>query len=349
MLMTAMAGGEPRRISSEMERAAMRMAEVQSRIEGFIFGQSHVIKLAAASIIANGHILFQGGHGLGKTRLTIAFSQALNLDTKRIQGVPDLLPADIIGAEVLKEDGDPGKIAHFQFVPGPLFASLAHVDEINRISTRAQAALLQAMQERRVTVNGVTHQLPRPNLVLATQNPASYEAVYPLLEPQLDRFHICINMRNIDRESARRVLRARDNELDIQPVLYSGAEDVSSPDGRLHEILEIQKLARTIAVHSSVEDFIFDLVDVIRNEDGTSPACIADNFEPGLSGERPARVLTEMGCAFALLSGEPALKIQHVKEIAVPALVHRMVRKHTKLIDDSQAERHIAELVLNMK
>ncbi|MGA1344092.1 MAG: AAA family ATPase, partial [Hyphomonas sp.] len=186
-------------------RAAMEaLAHVKAEIGRAIFGQERVIELALAAVLAGGHALLIGAPGLAKTRLVEAMGTALGLANQRIQFTPDLMPSDILGSEVLEEA--PGGQRSFRFLKGPVFTQLLMADEINRASPRTQSALLQAMQERHVTVAGVRHDLPAPFHVLATQNPIEQEGTYPLPEAQLDRFLLKIDVSYPDLDTERRIL-----------------------------------------------------------------------------------------------------------------------------------------------
>src|ERR687898_2280810 len=198
-------GGEnPAQLLAEVETLGGRLTVVRDRIGRIIFGQQEVVDLTLITLLAGGHVLLIGVPGLAKTKLVETLGIVLGLDDKRIQCTPDLMPADILGSEVL-EEAENGRRS-FRFIPGPVFCQLLMADEINRASPRTQSALLQAMQERRVTVAGHDHQLPRPFHVLATQNPIEQEGTYPLPEAQLDRFLLQVNVDYPDQAAERRMM-----------------------------------------------------------------------------------------------------------------------------------------------
>ncbi len=223
---------DPRALVAEAERLGDRLAGVRERVGRVIFGQQEVVDQALITLLAGGHTLLVGVPGLAKTRLVETLGQVMGLEERRIQCTPDLMPADIIGSEVL-EEGEGGRRA-FRFIPGPVFSQLLMADEVNRASPRTQSALLQAMQERRVSIAGHYHPLPQPFHVLATQNPIEQEGTYPLPEAQLDRFLLQIDVGYPDLESERRMLIATTG------VAEASAERAMTPE----QLLEAQTLIR---------------------------------------------------------------------------------------------------------
>ncbi|HRO03328.1 MAG TPA: AAA family ATPase, partial [Terricaulis sp.] len=200
---------------AEAEQAGEALARVRAEIGKAVFGQERVIELTLAAILGGGHVLLVGAPGLAKTRLVEAMARVLGLDWARVQFTPDLMPADILGSEVL--DQDQAGARHFRFVKGPIFTQLLMADEINRASPRTQSALLQAMQEHHVTVAGQAHDVPRPFHVLATQNPIEHEGAYPLPEAQLDRFLLQVDVPYPDAEIERKILIETTGLGDAQP------------------------------------------------------------------------------------------------------------------------------------
>src|SRR5918996_5749226 len=190
-------------VLEEVEATIERFARVRTEIGRAIFGQERVVEEALTTLLAGGHVLLVGVPGLAKTRLVETLGVVLGVSQKRVQFTPDLMPADILGSEVL-EESEVGRRS-FRFIPGPVFCQLMMADEINRASPRTQAALLQAMQERRVTVAGHDHEVPEPFHVLATQNPIEQEGTYPLPEAQLDRFLLQVNVDYPDESAERRM------------------------------------------------------------------------------------------------------------------------------------------------
>ena len=297
-------------LARDIEALGARLAAVRQRIGRIIFGQAEVIDQALITLLAGGHALLIGVPGLAKTRLVETLGTVLALDDKRVQCTPDLMPADIIGSEVL-EESDSGRRG-FRFISGPVFCQLLMADEINRASPRTQSALLQAMQEGRVSVAGQYHPLPKPFHVLATQNPLEQEGTYPLPEAQLDRFLLQIDVGYPDREAERRML-----------IATTGiAEDEAAPVLNAAELLAAQRLVRRVPVGDSVVDAILTLVRSGRPDGGggdTARTHIA--WGPG---PRASQALMLAIRARALLDGRLAPSIDDVLALAHPVLRHRM-------------------------
>src|SRR5215471_11411146 len=232
-----------------------RFAKARDAISNFIFGQKTVVDQVLITLLAGGNGLLIGVPGLAKTRLVDTFGTVLGMDTKRIQFTPDLMPADIVGSEVL-EEADDGRRA-FRFIKGPVFCQLLMADEINRASPRTQSALLQSMQERHVTVAGQRYDLPKPFHVLATQNPLEQEGTYPLPEAQLDRFLLQIDVDYPDRDAERLMLLATTGPSEQSP----------RPAMTAAELQAAQRLVRQIPVGDSVVDAILSLVRSGRPEE----------------------------------------------------------------------------------
>ncbi len=235
-------------VVAEVDALGRSLSLVRARIGEIIFGQHEVVEQALITLLCGGHALLIGVPGLAKTRLVETLGTILGLDEKRIQCTPDLMPADILGSEVL-EESETGRRS-FRFIPGPVFCQLLMADEINRASPRTQSALLQAMQEGRVSIAGQYHPLPQPFHVLATQNPLEQEGTYPLPEAQLDRFLMQIDVDYPDRDAEREML-----------IATTGiAEDRPRPAMTVAELIAAQRLVRRIPVGESVVDAILALV-----------------------------------------------------------------------------------------
>jgi MoxR-like ATPase len=295
---------------AEVEALGARLALVRERIGRVIFGQREVVDQALITLLAGGHALLIGVPGLAKTRLVETLGTTLGMDDKRIQCTPDLMPADIIGSEVL-EESETGRRS-FRFIPGPVFCQLLMADEINRASPRTQSALLQAMQEGRVSVAGQYHPLPRPFHVLATQNPLEQEGTYPLPEAQLDRFLLQIDVGYPDLEAERRMLIATTGIVEEKavPVMTS------------QELLQAQRLVRRIPVGESVVEAILALVRAGRPE--TSRVSEAQKHVAWGPGPRASQALMLACRARALLEHRLAPSVDDVLALAAPVLRHRM-------------------------
>ena len=299
----------PRDLVAEVEALGERLAIVRERIGEVIFGQTDVIEQALITILSGGHALLIGVPGLAKTRLVETLGAILGLDDKRIQCTPDLMPADILGSEVL-EESETGRRS-FRFIPGPVFCQLLMADEINRASPRTQSALLQAMQEGRVSIAGQYHPLPRPFHVLATQNPLEQEGTYPLPEAQLDRFLLQIDVDYPDRDAERRMLIATTGLAEQIPRQAMTSDD----------LLAAQRLVRRIPVGDSVVDAILTLVAAGRPDEAAQGA---RRFVAWGPGPRASQALMLACRARALLDGRYAPSIDDVVALAPPVLRHRM-------------------------
>ncbi|MDA1099076.1 MAG: MoxR family ATPase [Proteobacteria bacterium] len=299
-----------KQLLAEVEVAVERIAKVRQMMGRVIFGQEAVIDETLVTLLAGGHALLIGVPGLAKTRLVQTLGTVLGLADKRVQFTPDLMPADILGSEVL-EEAESGRRS-FRFISGPVFCQLLMADEINRASPRTQSALLQAMQEKSVTIAGQHHPLPRPFHVLATQNPLEQEGTYPLPEAQLDRFLLQIDVDYPDREAERRMLIATTGaaEASIEAVM----------DGV--QLLATQQLIRHIPVGESVVEAILTLVRNGRPEDSPLPG-IREQVAWG-PGPRASQALVLAAKARALLDGRLAPSIDDVLALARPVLRHRM-------------------------
>ena len=217
-------GAVPDTIVADIERVGHILSEARSAVNQVIMGLDRVVEETLVTLLSGGHVLLIGVPGLGKTKLVSTLGVVFGLDERRIQCTPDLMPADILGSEVL-EESDKGKRS-FRFIEGPVFCQLLMADEINRASPRTQSALLQAMQEQRISVAGKYHDLPSPFHVLATQNPLEQEGTYPLPEAQLDRFFMQIDVGYPDADAERRVLIDTTGAVEANPVAVMSAEDL---------------------------------------------------------------------------------------------------------------------------
>jgi MoxR-like ATPase len=302
-------------VLDEIEATIERFARVRSEIGRAIFGQERVVEEALTTLLAGGHVLLVGVPGLAKTRLVETLGVVLGLSQKRVQFTPDLMPADILGSEVL-EESEVGRRS-FRFIPGPVFCQLLMADEINRASPRTQAALLQAMQERRVTVAGQDHQVPAPFHVLATQNPIEQEGTYPLPEAQLDRFLLQVNVDYPEEVAERRMM--------IETT-GSGTEPVA-PVMTAAELMAAQALVRRLPVGDRVVDAILALVRAGRPQ--SSPiAELAEQISWG-PGPRASQALMLTVRVRALLQGRLAPSVEDVIALAPPVLRHRMALTFT--------------------
>ena len=296
---------------ADIETLGAKLGQAKASITKRFIGQEQVVDLVLSAILCGGHGLLVGLPGLGKTRLVDTLSTVLGLDGKRVQFTPDLMPADILGSEVLETGADGSRA--FKFIEGPIFCQLLMADEINRASPRTQSALLQAMQEKSVTVAGAAHDLPVPFHVLATQNPIEQEGTYPLPEAQLDRFLVQIDVPYPDRDTERDILLATTG------VTEEESTRVFSPA----ELIAAQNLVRQMPVGEAVMELILDLVRACRPEEAGALEIVRDNVGWG-PGPRAAQALMLTVRARALLEGRLAPSADDVAALATPVLTHRM-------------------------
>ena len=324
----------PAELIAEVERLGEKLSKVRSAIGRIIFGQQDVVDQTLITLLAGGHVLLIGVPGLAKTRLVETLGTVLGLEDRRIQCTPDLMPADILGSEIL-EEGDNGRRA-FRFLPGPVFCQLLMADEINRASPRTQSALLQAMQEHRVSVAGHYHDLPRPFHVLATQNPLEQEGTYPLPEAQLDRFLMQIDVGYPDEEAERRML-----------IATTGAhQDTISSVLTPEDLQAAQTLVRRVPVGDSVVDAILKLVRNGRPDASDLPE--VERHVAWGPGPRASQALMLASRARALLEGRLAPSVDDVLALAEPVLKHRMALNFSARADGVTIEDVIRRLTAPM-
>lgn len=304
----AYAAGED--ILREVDALGEKLAAVKAAIGAVIFGQEEVIEEALITLLCGGHGLLIGVPGLAKTKLVETLGATLGLEEKRIQFTPDLMPADIVGSEVLDEHE--GRRA-FRFLGGPVFCQLLMADEINRASPRTQSALLQAMQEKHVTVAGERYDLPVPFHVLATQNPLEQEGTYPLPEAQLDRFLLQIDVGYPNEQAERQMLLATTGTEEARPRRVMTAQD----------LLDAQYLIRQVPVGESVVEAILKLVRSAR-PDASGASHEITRFVAWGPGPRASQAFMLAVRARALLSGRLAPSVDDVVALAGPVLRHRM-------------------------
>ena len=293
-----------------LDKLACDMAAVFQTIGKHIYGQDKVIEETLVTLLAGGHLLLIGVPGLGKTKLVETLGTVLGMDSRRVQFTPDLMPGDILGSEVL-EGSDAGRRS-FRFIRGPVFCQMLMADEINRASPRTQSALLQAMQEHRVSVAGEYHDLPSPFHVLATQNPLEQEGTYPLPEAQLDRFFMQVNVDYPDLNSERDILVKTTGVEEVKPERVMGPND----------LIAGQALVRRVPVGKKVVEAILDLVRAGRPETSDlKNVCNYVSWGPGL---RASQALMLGVRARAVMEGRLAPSVDDVIALVHPILRHRM-------------------------
>ncbi len=295
------------RIASLRERAELLRREIGAHF----LGQREVVDLLLFTLLAGGHVLLEGAPGLGKTTLVKSLARALDLSFQRIQFTPDLMPADILGARILEETETGGRL--FRFERGPLFAQVVLADEINRATPRTQSALLEAMQERQVTLFGETHVLDEPFIVIATQNPIEMEGTYPLPEAQLDRFLCKIEI-------------AAPSELELVEILSQATGDMRPSEAVLSakDVLEMRALAQAVLVSSDVLHLVARLIQATSPSAASAPQQVRSLLRYGAS-PRGGQAVVWLAKARALLGGRPWVSEEDVAAVAAPALRHRLV------------------------
>jgi|TARA_Y100000994_G_scaffold52645_1_gene42094 MoxR-like ATPase len=305
---------------------------MQQELQKVIVGQDDVIEQIFAAIFTRGHCLLEGVPGLAKTLMVSTLAKILDVSFNRIQFTPDLMPSDITGTNVLEED-DSGRRS-FRFMEGPIFSNILLADEINRTPPKTQAALLQAMQERQVTVGGTTFDLPKPFFTIATQNPIEQEGTYPLPEAQLDRFMFNIKVDYPTADEEVRILAAtcRNETPEVNKVLSAKA------------IVNLQKLVNSVAVSEHIIQYVSNLVRATRPGDAEAPEFIKEFVDWG-AGPRAGQFLIQGGKALAAMDGRFSVAIQDVQKIAVPVLRHRVATNFHAQADGMTSEDVIAQLL----
>jgi MoxR-like ATPase len=287
-------------MSNELRQA---IAELERNMRSVVLGKPEVVRMCLVALLAGEHVLLEDVPGVGKTLVGKALAKSLSGDFCRLQFTPDLLPSDIVGSSLFNS-----KASEFEYKRGPIFANVVLADEINRAPPRTQSALLEAMSDSQVSVDGITHNLPKPFIVIATQNPFEFEGTYALPESQLDRFLVRISMGYPDREAERQVLAShREGEPveQLKPVL-------SSP-----QVVALQKAVRQIAVEASIYDYLLDIVEITRR---------SEELHVGVS-TRGALSLYRAAQAAALIDGRDFVVPDDIKLLTSAVLAHRVVTK----------------------
>ncbi|PYS89246.1 MAG: ATPase [Acidobacteria bacterium] len=304
--------------------AAERLAELRAAIESVIKGKPEAVRLALVALLAGGHLLVEDVPGVGKTTLAQALARALDCTFQRIQFTSDLLPSDVTGLSVFNE-----RTGAFEFRAGPIFANVVLADEINRTTPKTQSALLEAMGEQHVTVEGTTHQLPAPFIVIATQNPIEHHGTYPLPESQLDRFMLRIRIGYPDTESEKLILREReqgDPLDDLRPVLTSA------------DVAELQRVVMSVTVDDALVDYLMRIVAATRD---------SEMLDLGVS-PRGTLALFRAAQALALTEDRDYCVPDDIKRLVLPVFAHRLVvnsRFSSSLRRSEEAEAVLRELL----
>lgn len=311
-----------------IDNLVTRHQELTREISKVIVGQDDVVQQLLLSVYTGGHSLLIGVPGLAKTLMVQTVAKALGLEFKRIQFTPDLMPSDILGSEILDQQ------RNFKFLKGPVFANIVLADEINRTPPKTQAALLEAMQERAVTITGQRHELPNPYFVLATQNPIEQEGTYPLPEAQLDRFMFAIVLKYPSIEEEIRVVQATTGaKLPEVKALFDQAS-----------LLEVQQLVRRVPVPENVVDYTVRLVNSTRPGEAGSPELVKQYLDWG-AGPRASQNLVLAAKAHAAIKGKYSPDIEDVKAVAYDILRHRIIRNYKAEAEGIDEEAIISKLL----
>jgi MoxR-like ATPase len=318
--------------AAHWQRLQDTVSNIRTETARVIVGQDEIVEQLLTSLLCKGHCLLVGVPGLAKTLLVATLGRILGLKFQRIQFTPDLMPTDIVGSEIL-QNSSAGERS-FQFIPGPIFANLILADEINRTPPKTQAALLEAMQEKQVTVNGQTRRLVEPFIVFATQNPIEHEGTYPLPEAQLDRFFFQLNIGYPSIEEEAEIIRRTTGHANILPESLLNAE----------KVLELQDAAVDVPLPESVIQTILKLVHSTRPD---SPHASADvkNFIAYGAGPRASQCMARAARALAMLRGNSAASPDEVRAVALPVLRHRLIANYNATGEGITTDQIIAKLI----
>ena len=312
----------------QVEHFRSKFGEIRTEISKFIVGQDDIIEHVMIAILCGGHVLLEGVPGLGKTALVNTIAEALHLKFKRIQFTPDLLPADIVGTQILMER-EGGKV--FEFQPGPIFCNVMLADEINRATPKTQSALLETMQEKSVTVANSTHQLDAPFFVLATQNPIEHDGTYPLPEAQLDRFFFKLYV----------TLPSHDEFGEILNRTGSGEAPEISSVATGDDIISMGETLRKVPVAKEIQDYLVKVVRATHPDNPDAPEEVKKYVRHGAS-PRAAQALLAAAKARALLKGRCHVAAADIDTLAVPAMRHRLIMSF-----EGEAEGIVPDSVIN--
>lgn len=350
-------------MSEEIERFRRDFEAITYEIEKVIVGYKDVVQNILTAFFVNGHVLLEGVPGLGKTLLVKTLSKVLGFEFKRIQFTPDLMPADILGTQLILETDSGSK--EFQFVPGPIFANIVLTDEINRATPKTQSALLEAMEERQVTIAGKTSILKEPFFVMATQNPIEMEGTYPIPEAQLDRFFFKLNVLSPGYDALKKIL-----ERTTSSERYE-ARRVFDPETAAKRVNEMKLLAREVMISSEIEDYVVKFImathpeqNIVRLNHGNERQNPSENSaNPGIKNKndlasqfvsygaspRGGQAIVLAAKVTALLDGRANVSYEDVKKVAIPALNHRLVLNFEADAENITSEEIIANILNDLE
>ncbi len=320
----------------QISESVAKLDQIREQIAKVIVGQTEVTELVLTALLCEGHVLLEGVPGLGKTKLVRTLAQTLALQFGRIQFTPDLIPADVLGVSMVSQNkqGD----FDLRFEPGPIFANLVLADEINRASPKTQAALLEAMQEQTVTIRGERHPMPRPFLVLATQNPLEMEGTYPLPEAQIDRFFF-------------KILVQHPSEAELESIIertvgIGAGEQLTALLGT-NELQALQRAVREVVVPPHIVNYAARLVMATQPQQESASARIKQFVRYG-AGPRGAQALVLAAKAWALMNGRYHVTVADLKRLAGPALRHRIAINFEAQIEGIQVDQLLNEIIQSL-
>lgn len=322
-------GGGPRVLDTTHDSARQALLDVRHEVAKAVVGQDATVTGLLIALLSQGHVLLEGVPGVAKTLLVRALSAALSLDTKRVQFTPDLMPGDVTGSLVYDSHS-----SEFSFREGPVFTNLLLADEINRTPPKTQASLLEAMEERQVSVDGVSRPLPSPFLVAATQNPVEYEGTYPLPEAQLDRFLLKLTMPLPERRDEMEVIRRHAAGFDPRDLAAAGVRPVAGAA----DLERARQAVATVAVEPEIIGYIVDLARATRS---------APSFQLGVS-PRGATALLNTSRSWAWLSGRGFVTPDDVKSLALPCLRHRVTLQPEAQMDGVRVDDVLASILASV-
>ena len=308
---------------------------LENEIGKVIVGLKSEVRLTLATIFAGGHTLLEGAPGLGKTLLVRTIADCMGLSFKRIQFTSDLMPSDVTGTQVLTEDQNGKRV--FKFQPGPLFANIVLADEVNRAGPKTQSSLLEAMEEKQVTVLGHTHTLPKPFFVLATQNPIELEGTYPLPEAQLDRFLVKLLVEPPSASELKEILNRTTGEYEVKINAFADSKKSANI------ILEMRDLVKQVVVAPAVQDVLVSMIFSLNPSSNTCTSLVNQYVKFG-PGPRGAQAVLMISKVLALLDGRANIAYEDIKTAITPCLRHRMILNFQAEADGVTADKIISEV-----
>ncbi len=319
----------------QLQDIVNKVVACEQEIGKAIIGQKDIVRQVLLAVLSDGNVLLEGVPGLGKTQLVKTISKVLSISFSRIQFTPDLMPADVTGTNLIIKEQDKNT---FQFQPGPVFANMVLADEINRATPKTQSAMLEAMQEKTVTVGNTTYELPKPYMVLATQNPIENEGTYPLPEAQLDRFMFKLKVEFPTRDELKEIvnLTVANEEVEVLPVIKG------------EEIIYMRQLINEMPVADAVMNYAMDVVVATHSSSNEAPE-ITKKYVANGASPRAAQAIIKTAKARALMEGRLNVAFEDIDYVAYPALRHRIITNFEALSDGIDADNIIGNIIKEVK